>query len=161
MCGAAAAGLRHGPDDGYFLRHRGPARGGGGAAGLRCGRGCCACSRPRDGYDGADTGERAPDGLAVVPGVYLALLVLVHHAAFFLLELGSFRHFGYTTGEGAGVELRLFTDALALLIVQLLFFPARRGPSDQSYGVAARDPLKDWGGERDAPASVQHNVYNP
>ena len=77
---------------------------------------------PRDGYDGADAVNVHQMGWQWF-GVYLTLLVLLHHVAFFVLELGSFRHFGATLGK-MGVSA-LFTG-LALLIVQLLFFPVRR-----------------------------------
>jgi len=56
-------------------------------------------------------------------GVYLTLLVFIHHATFYILELGSFQHFGETLGKIFASAL--FTG-LALLIVQLLFFPVRR-----------------------------------
>jgi hypothetical protein len=56
--------------------------------------------------------------------VYLLLLVLLHHTAFYALELGSLRHIGATLGKI--LTSALFTS-LALLIVQLLFFPVRRG----------------------------------
>lgn len=78
--------------------------------------------RPRDGYDAADAVNVHYMGLAWFL-TYLGLLVLMHHLAFFLLELGSFRHFGFTL-EKVGVSW-LFTGA-AMLIVQLLFFPVRR-----------------------------------
>ncbi|GAA3934436.1 hypothetical protein [Hymenobacter algoricola] len=77
---------------------------------------------PRDGYDAADSvNVHQMGGQWFV--VYLGLLVVIHHAAFFLLELGSFRAFGLTLVKiGAST---LFTG-LTLLIVQLLFFPSRR-----------------------------------
>ena len=56
---------------------------------------------PRDGYDSADSVNVHQMGWQWF-GVYLALLVLLHHAAFFLLELGSFRHFGAHAGKNAG-----------------------------------------------------------
>ena len=80
---------------------------------------------PRDGYDSADAVNVHQMGWQWF-GVYLTLLVVLHHAAFFLLELGSFRHFG--TSLGKMLVSALFTG-LALLIVQLLFFPVRRGRS--------------------------------
>ncbi len=78
---------------------------------------------PRDGYDSADSVNVHQMGWQWF-GVYLTLLVLLHHAAFFLLELGSFRHFGITLSKM--LVSALFTG-FALLIVQLLFFPVRRG----------------------------------
>ena len=78
---------------------------------------------PRDGYDNADTVNVHQLGWQWF-SVYLTLLVLLHHAAFFLLELGSFRHLGLTLGK-MGMSA-LFTG-VALLIVQLLFYPVRRG----------------------------------
>ena len=78
---------------------------------------------PRDGYDSADSVNVHQMGWQWF-GVYMALLVALHHAAFFLLELGSFRNLGLTMGKI--LASALFTT-LALLIVQLLFFPVRRG----------------------------------
>ncbi|AWM34691.1 hypothetical protein [Hymenobacter nivis] len=78
--------------------------------------------RPRDGYDAVDAVNVHFMGPAWFL-TYLGVLVLVHHLAFFLLELGSFRHFGFTL-EKVGVSWA-FT-CVALLIVQLLFFPVRR-----------------------------------
>ena len=78
---------------------------------------------PRDGYDSSDTVNIHRMGWQWF-SVYLLLLVLLHHLTFFLLELGSFRHFGFTLGKILGSAL--FTS-LVLLIVQLLFFPVRRG----------------------------------
>jgi hypothetical protein len=78
---------------------------------------------PRDGYDNADSVNVHQMGWQWF-GVYLVLLVLLHHLAFFVLELGSFQHFGITLAKM--LVSALFTG-LALLIVQLLFFPVRRG----------------------------------
>ena len=80
---------------------------------------------PRDGYDSADAVNVHQMGWQWF-GVYLTLLVLLHHAAFFLLELGSFRYFGLTLGK---ILVSALFTGLALLIVQLLFFPVRRGRS--------------------------------
>ena len=80
---------------------------------------------PRDGYDGADSVNVHQMGWQWF-GVYLTLLVLLHHAAFFLLELGSFRHLGFTLGK---ILVSALFTGLALLIVQLLFYPVRRGRS--------------------------------
>ncbi|WP_375417861.1 hypothetical protein [uncultured Hymenobacter sp.] len=78
---------------------------------------------PRDGYDAQDSVNVHQMGWQWF-GVYLGLLVLVHHGAFFVLELGSFRYFGLTLAK---VALSWVFTSLALLIVQLLFFPVRRG----------------------------------
>lgn len=78
---------------------------------------------PRDGYDAQDSVNVHQMGYQWF-GVYLSLLVLLHHLAFFLLELGSFRYFGLTLAK---VGLSWVFTSLALLIVQLLFFPVRRG----------------------------------
>ena len=78
---------------------------------------------PRDGYDAADAVNVYQMGGQWF-AVYLGLLVLLHHTAFFLLELGSFQHFPLTLGKI--VVSSLFTG-LTLLIVQLLFFRAGRG----------------------------------
>ena len=78
---------------------------------------------PRDGYDSGDTVNVHQMGWQWF-GVYLLLLVLLHHAAFFVLELGSCRHFGTTLAKS--LVSALFTS-VALLIIQLLFFPVRRG----------------------------------
>ena len=80
---------------------------------------------PRDGYDSGDTVNVHQMGWQWF-SVYLVLLVLLHHAAFFLLELGSFRYFSLTLGKT--LVSALFTG-LTLLIIQLLFFPVRRGRS--------------------------------
>lgn len=78
---------------------------------------------PRDGYDTQDTVNVHQMGWQWFL-VYLLLLVSVHHITYFFLELGSFRHPLLTlTRIGASI---LFTGA-AMLIVQLLFFPVRRG----------------------------------
>ncbi len=80
---------------------------------------------PRDGYDAQDTVNVHHMGWQWFI-VYLLLLVSVHHLAYFFLELGSFQHPLLTLGRvGASI---LFTS-VALLIVQLLFFPVRRGRS--------------------------------
>jgi hypothetical protein len=78
---------------------------------------------PRDGYDSQDSANIHLMGWQWF-SVYLLLLVGIHHFAFFVLELGSFRNVGATVGKI--LTSALFTS-LALLIVQLLFFPVRRG----------------------------------
>ncbi|WP_254244842.1 hypothetical protein [Hymenobacter sp. BRD67] len=80
---------------------------------------------PRDGYDAQDTVNVHQMGWQWFM-VYLLLLVSMHHVVYFFLELGSFRHPLLALGR-VGVSI-LFTS-VALLIVQLLFFPVRRGRS--------------------------------
>ena len=77
---------------------------------------------PRDGYDSSDTVNIHLMGWQWF-SVYLVLLVLLHHLTFFLLELGSFRHFGLTLGK---ILVSALFTSLVLLIVQLIFFPVRR-----------------------------------
>ena len=77
---------------------------------------------PRDGYDAQDSVNVHQMGGQWF-AVYLLLLVSLHHLAYFLLELGSFRHLAVTLGR-IGVSIA-FTS-VALLIVQLIFFPTRR-----------------------------------
>ncbi|WP_460584277.1 hypothetical protein [Hymenobacter arcticus] len=80
---------------------------------------------PRDGYDAQDTVNVHQMGWQWF-SVYLLLLVSVHHVVYFFLELGSFQYPLRTLGR-VGVSI-LFTS-VALLIVQLLFYPVRRGRS--------------------------------
>ena len=80
---------------------------------------------PRDGYDSGDTVNVHQMGWQWF-GVYLLLLVLLHHTAFFVLELGSFHHFGITLGK---ILVSALFTSVALLIIQLLFYPVRRGRS--------------------------------
>ena len=80
---------------------------------------------PRDGYDAQDSVNVHQMGWQWF-GVYLGVLVFLHHLVFFLLELGSFRYFGLTLAK---IGLSWVFSCLALLIVQLLFFPVRRGRS--------------------------------
>ena len=77
---------------------------------------------PRDGYDAQDSVNVHQMGWQWFM-VYLLLLVSLHHLAYFFLELGSFRH-PLLTLTKVGISI-LFTS-VALLIVQLLFFPVRR-----------------------------------
>ena len=77
---------------------------------------------PRDGYEAADAVNVHQMGWQWFM-VYLGLLVSLHHLAFFLLELGSFQIIGVTLAKV--IVSTLFTS-LTLLIIQLLFFPARR-----------------------------------
>jgi hypothetical protein len=78
---------------------------------------------PRDGYDAQDTVNIHQMGWQWFL-VYLSVLVTVHHLAFFFLELGSIQHPLVTLGR-VGVSI-LYTSVV-MLIVQLLFFPVRRG----------------------------------
>ncbi|UYZ61696.1 hypothetical protein [Hymenobacter weizhouensis] len=77
---------------------------------------------PRDGYDAQDSVNIHQMGWQWTM-VYLLLLVAMHHAAFFLLELGSFRVVGLTLTKI--IASTLYTT-LTLLIIQLIFFPTRR-----------------------------------
>jgi hypothetical protein len=77
---------------------------------------------PRDGYDAQDSVNVHQMGWQWF-GVYMGLLVFVHHFVFFVLELGSFLHIGFTLAK---VGLSWLFTCSALLIVQLLFFPVRR-----------------------------------
>ncbi|MVN76897.1 hypothetical protein GO988_11235 [Hymenobacter sp. HMF4947] len=78
---------------------------------------------PRDGYDAQDSVNVHQMGWQWFM-VYLLLLVGLHHLAYFLLELGSFRHFGLTLTR---ILASIAFTSVAMLIVQLLFFPVRRG----------------------------------
>ena len=78
---------------------------------------------PRDGYDSGDTVNVHQMGWQWFT-VYMLLLIALHHATFFVLELGSFRHFGTTLGK---ILVSALFTSIALLIIQLLFYPVRRG----------------------------------
>ncbi|RAK62242.1 hypothetical protein [Hymenobacter edaphi] len=77
---------------------------------------------PRDGYDAQDAVNIHQMGWQWF-GVYLGLLVSIHHFVFFFLELGSFSAIGLTCLKI--LASTLFTG-VTMLIVQLLLFPARR-----------------------------------
>jgi hypothetical protein len=77
---------------------------------------------PRDGYDAQDAVNIHQMGWQWF-GVYLGLLVSIHHFVFFFLELGSFTAIGLTLLK---VLVSTLFTGLTLLIVQLLLFPARR-----------------------------------
>ncbi|KUG09283.1 hypothetical protein ASU33_16205 [Solirubrum puertoriconensis] len=77
---------------------------------------------PRDGYDAQDSVNIHQMGWQWFL-VYLVLLVGIHHFAFFFLELGSFSAIGLTLLKV--LASTLFTG-ITMLIVQLLFFPAKR-----------------------------------
>ncbi|MGI4733755.1 MAG: hypothetical protein ACRYG7_01095 [Janthinobacterium lividum] len=78
---------------------------------------------PRDGYDAQDSVNIHQMGWQWFM-VYLALLVTVHHLVFFFLELGSLQHPLLTLGR---VGVSVAYTSVVMLIVQLLFFPVRRG----------------------------------
>jgi hypothetical protein len=78
---------------------------------------------PRDGYDAQDTVNIHQMGWQWFT-VYLGVLVTLHHLAFFFLELGSLQH-PLLTLSRVGVSVAY--TAVVMLIVQLLFFPVRRG----------------------------------
>lgn len=77
---------------------------------------------PRDGYEAQDSVNIHQMGWQWF-GVYLLLLVGLHHFAFFFLELGAFTAIGLTFTKV--LASALFTS-VTMLIVQLLLFPARR-----------------------------------
>ncbi|GAB2956319.1 hypothetical protein GCM10027048_22890 [Hymenobacter coalescens] len=77
---------------------------------------------PRDGYDAQDAVNLHQMGWQWF-GVYLTLLVSIHHFTFFFLELGSFSAIGLTLLKI--LASTLFTG-VTMLILQLLVFPARR-----------------------------------
>jgi hypothetical protein len=55
--------------------------------------------------------------------VYALFLIFVHHLTLFFLELGSFRTVGFTLVK---VVVSTIFTFLVLVIIQLLFFSARR-----------------------------------
>ncbi|WP_231403058.1 hypothetical protein [Hymenobacter guriensis] len=77
---------------------------------------------PRDGYDASDSVNIHRMGWQWF-GVYVVLLLAIHHAAFFFVELGGFRAVGLTLGK---IFVSVLFTGLVLLIVQLVFFPAGR-----------------------------------
>ncbi|GAA4389803.1 hypothetical protein [Hymenobacter koreensis] len=77
---------------------------------------------PRDGYDAQDSVNIHQMGWQWYL-VYTVLLLGIHHAAFFFLELGSLRTVGVTLLK---VLVSTIFTGLTLLIIQLVFFPARR-----------------------------------
>lgn len=77
---------------------------------------------PRDGYEAQDSVNIHQMGWQWF-GLYLGLLVTIHHFVFFFLELGSFSAIGLTLLKV--LASTLFTG-ITMLIVQLLVFPARR-----------------------------------
>ena len=77
---------------------------------------------PRDGYAAADAVNVHQMGWQWLL-VYLALLVSVHCAALFLLELGSFRMPGFTLLK---ILVSTVYTVLTLFILQLNFFSTKR-----------------------------------
>ncbi|WP_303312297.1 hypothetical protein [Hymenobacter sp. BT730] len=77
---------------------------------------------PRDGYDAADSVNIHRMGWQWFV-VYTVLLLGIHHAAFFFVELGGLRSIGLTLGKI--IVSTLFTG-IVLLIIQLVFFSTRR-----------------------------------
>lgn len=77
---------------------------------------------PRDGYEAQDSVNIHQMGWQWF-GLYLGLLVTIHHFVFFFLELGSFSAIGLTLLK---ILVSTLFTAVTMLIVQLLLFPARR-----------------------------------
>ncbi|KAA9325369.1 hypothetical protein F0P96_20045 [Hymenobacter busanensis] len=77
---------------------------------------------PRDGYDAQDSVNIHQMGWQWYL-VYTALLLVLHHTVFFFLELGSLRVVGLTLLK---ILVSTLFTGITLLIVQLVFFPARR-----------------------------------
>ena len=77
---------------------------------------------PRDGYDAQDSVNIHQMGWQWMV-VYLTLLTAIHHVAFFVLELGSFRAPGLMVAK---ILLSTLYTGLTLLIIQLVFFPTKR-----------------------------------
>jgi hypothetical protein len=77
---------------------------------------------PRDGYDSGDTVNLHRMGWRWFM-VYAFFLIFLHHFALFFLELGNMRFFGFTILK---VIFSTFFTGIIVLIVQLLFFSAKR-----------------------------------
>jgi len=77
---------------------------------------------PRDGYAASDSVNVHQMGWQWIT-VYLALLISLHNAALFLLELGSFRAPGFTLLK---ILVSTVYTVLTLFILQLNFFPTRQ-----------------------------------
>jgi hypothetical protein len=77
---------------------------------------------PRDDYEKSDSVNVHVMGWRWF-SVYALFLILVHHLALFFLELGSFRQVGFTLVK---VLVSTIFTFLVLVIIQLLFFSARR-----------------------------------
>jgi hypothetical protein len=78
---------------------------------------------PRDDYEKSDSVNVHVMGWRWF-SVYSLFLILVHHLILFFLELGSFRQVGFTLVK---VLVSTIFTFLVLVIIQLLFFSARRG----------------------------------
>lgn len=77
---------------------------------------------PRDDYDKNDTVNVHVMGWTWF-SVYSLFLIFMHHLALFFLELGSFREVGFTLLK---VVVSTFFTFVVMVIIQLLFFSARR-----------------------------------
>jgi hypothetical protein len=77
---------------------------------------------PRDDYEKSDSVNVHVMGWRWF-SVYALFLILMHHLTLFFLELGSFRQVGFTLVKVLVSTLFTF---LVLVIIQLLFFSARR-----------------------------------
>ena len=77
---------------------------------------------PRDDYDAADTVNMKVMGFRWFM-VYALILIFMHHMVLFFLELGGLKLVGFTFLK---ILTSTFYTFVVLVIVQLLFFPARR-----------------------------------
>jgi hypothetical protein len=77
---------------------------------------------PRDDYEKSDSVNVHLMGWRWF-SVYALFLIFVHHLTLFFLELGSFRTVGFTLVK---VVVSTIFTFLVLVIIQLLFFSARR-----------------------------------
>jgi hypothetical protein len=77
---------------------------------------------PRDDYEKSDSVNVHVMGWRWF-SVYALFLIFVHHLALFFLELGSFRTVGFTLVKVLVSSVFTF---VVLVIIQLLFFSARR-----------------------------------
>jgi hypothetical protein len=77
---------------------------------------------PRDDYEKSDSVNVHVMGWRWF-SVYTLFLIFMHHLALFFLELGSFREVGFTLVK---VVVSTIFTFLVLVIIQLLFFSARR-----------------------------------
>jgi len=77
---------------------------------------------PRDDYEKNDSVNVHKMGWRWFT-VYSLFLIFMHHLALFFLELGSFRALGFTLAK---IFLSSLFTFLVVIIIQLLFFSARR-----------------------------------
>jgi hypothetical protein len=77
---------------------------------------------PRDDYEKSDSVNVHVMGWRWFT-VYSLFLIFMHHLALFFLELGSFREVGFTLLK---ILVSTIFTFLVLVIIQLLFFSARR-----------------------------------